>query len=124
MSRIRGQNSSLDLAMKRILASEGIEFEMYPDIRGHPDFAVGNVLIFCDSSFWHGRHWKRLRGKLEGGSNAPYWVAHIAKNRQRDRRTTLSLKREGYVVLRFWDDDIFKRPSCCSRSVKTAAGLS
>jgi DNA mismatch endonuclease (patch repair protein) len=120
MSKIRGKNTKLDLAMKSLLRTARIEFVMYPRIFGNPDFLVGDRLaIFCDSSFWHGRNWTRLRAQLRNGSNPKYWIGHIASNRRRDRFVNASLKKEGYVVLRFWDEKIYKRGTECVVRIKT-----
>jgi len=122
MSRIRGKKTGLDLAMRKLLRRAGIKFKMYPRIVGNPDFLVGQrIAVFCDSSFWHGRNWKRLKAQLERGSNASYWVAHIARNRSRDRRVNAALRRMGYEVLRFWDDEVFRRPADCMTKIKKAA---
>lgn len=117
MSRIRSKNSKLDLAMKEILQDERIEFEMYPKIPGNPDFLIpSKVVLFCDSGFWHGRNWSKLRMRLSEGNNSDYWITHIIKNRRRDRIVNRTLKNSGYAVLRFWDSEIYRsRTECVSR---------
>lgn len=123
MSRIGSRNTKLDLSMKRLLVDAKIPFTIYPDILGHPDFLLGtNVALFCDSSFWHGRNWKSLKQRLQRGSNASYWVHHILENRRRDRKVNASLQNLGYAVLRFWDDDIYRHPEICLRTIKKALG--
>ena len=119
MSKIRSKNTGLDRTMARLLRSGGLSFQSYPKIEGNPDFLVGtNVALFCDSSFWHGRDWPILRRQLANGNNPDYWVAHIKKNRERDRRVTRTLGRMGYRVLRLWDEEIFKAPDDCLRRVR------
>jgi DNA mismatch endonuclease (patch repair protein) len=119
MSKIRSRNTRLDKAMRKLLRKADIPFKMYPKIVGNPDFLVcGKIAIFCDSSFWHGRNWKKLKAQLEQGSNASYWVDHISRNRQRDQEVNDALRRLGYRVLRFWDDQVFERPSTCISSIK------
>ena len=121
MSRIRSRNTKLDLAMRRILRKADINFKAYPKIYGSPDFLVGQkIVVFCDSSFWHGRNWPKLRRQLLRGSNWRYWVAHIAKNRARDREVNLRLRKEGYSVLRFWDSAIFREPEKCTGRLERA----
>jgi DNA mismatch endonuclease (patch repair protein) len=123
MSRIRSKNTRLDKTMRVILRKARIPFKMYPKIFGKPDFLVGEkVVIFCDSSFWHGRNWNKLRPQLQKGSNASYWVKHIAGNIARDKTVTCVLKRSGYKVLRFWDTDVYARPQTCLRKLKLILG--
>jgi DNA mismatch endonuclease (patch repair protein) len=110
--------------MKKLLRRASIPFKMYPKMVGSPDFLVGEkVVVFCDSGFWHGRNWRKLRTQLARGSNASYWVAHIARNRNRDREVNSSLRKSGYRVLRFWDSEILNKPEECSRRIRTAIGL-
>ena len=65
------------------------------------------MLIFCDSSFWHGRREKELKGEAFK-KNKEFCVNKLRENRKRDIRTNRILKKEGWHVLRFWDTDILK----------------
>lgn len=122
MSKIRSKNTKLDKAMRKLLQDADIPFKMYPKILGNPDFLVGEkIVVFCDSSFWHGRNWERLRAKLARGSNPSYWLEHIARNRLRDRKVNRALRVQGYRVLRFWDYKIAKQPNECTKRIKSAA---
>lgn len=124
MSRIRSKNTSLDKTMARILVKTGYEFTMYPKMFGSPDFLVeSRLVVFCDSSFWHGRNWTKLKSRLAEGSNASYWVAHIDKNRRRDRAVSKELRKKGYSVVRLWDYDILKRPLKCSTTLSNRLEL-
>ena len=124
MSQIRSKNTELDISMRRILRRAGIKFKSYPKIYGKPDFLVGQrITLFCDSSFWHGRNWRKLKQQLTQGSNAKYWIEHIARNRSRDRLVNATLRKQGFKVLRFWNDEIFKRPEACVRRIKAASAL-
>ena len=119
MGKIRSRDTGLEKRAEAMLGGSGIEFESHPKIFGSPDFIVGGrILLFCDSSFWHGRDWENLKRRLEAGNNPDYWVAHIRKNRARDKKVTAELGRAGYVVLRLWDDDIFKRPEWCVETIR------
>jgi DNA mismatch endonuclease (patch repair protein) len=101
--------------MKKALEESHIDFQYQPKMFGKPDFLVPpNLAIFCDSSFWHGREWKILRLKLP----REYWYDHIRKNRLRDRKVVAELKKEGYVVLRFWDEDIEKDITKCIKRIE------
>lgn len=116
MQRIKSKNTGLERAMERILRDLGVKFERQPKLVGHPDFRVRgtNVLIFCDSSFWHGRRPNERRGKAFA-RNKHLWTLKLASNRLRDVRISRALRRQGWSVQRFWDTDILHR----SRKVKT-----
>lgn len=120
MSRIRSRNTSIDLAMKDLLSKTRIKFQMYPKMKGNPDFVLekNRIAIFCDGDFWHGYNYhgkKRLRKK--------YWRDKIEENMRRDRRTTRHLRAEGWTVLRFWEHDLKKRPELCMRRIDKSIAL-
>lgn len=116
MSKIRSKGTKIELKMKTALEENKIDFEYQPKLFGKPDFLIKpNIVIFCDSSFWHGRHWSKLRTQLSG-----YWLAHIEKNRKRDNAVNKMLRSEGYVILRFWDTQINADIEKCISKVKQA----
>lgn len=121
MSHIRSRYTTLDMRMRRLLMDSGYQFKMYPRLYGHPDFLVaGELAVFCDSSFWHGRNWALLKRQLQRGANATYWVKHIEQNKRRDHDVSKKLRLAGYKVLRFWDRDILKKPESCLSRIEKA----
>ena len=123
MDRIRGKGNSLDRKMAKLLRRSKIKYRSYPKLFGRPDFLVGeNVVLFCDGSFWHGRNWKELKARLLSGNNPEYWVSHISKNRERDRKVNRILKSQYYDVIRFWDTDINSRPDWCVGKIRGLLG--
>ena len=117
MSKIKSKGTKIEMTMKKALEKSELEFEYQPKIFGKPDFLVHpNVALFCDSSFWHGRNWEKLKPKLKQG----YWHEHIANNIKRDKIVNLKLKQDGYLVLRFWDTQIEKDIESCITIIKEA----
>lgn len=115
MSKIRSKGTKIELKMKEALEGNRISFEYQPKMFGKPDFLIlPNIVIFCDSSFWHGRNWNKLKKQL----SKQYWYGHIKQNRERDKKITKTLKETGYVVLRFWDDQIEKNIKKCVEEIK------
>lgn len=62
--------------------------------------------MFCDGDFWHGRDLEERLARLARGHNAPYWLAKIRRNVERDRRHDDRLRERGWIVLRFWEGDV------------------
>ena len=115
MSKIRSKGTKIELKMKMALEENEIKFQYQPEMFGKPDFLIPpNIVVFCDSSFWHGRNWRTLRRRLPKN----YWYDHIRKNRLRDRKVVAELKSKGYIVLRFWDEQIERRIDNCVKQIK------
>jgi DNA mismatch endonuclease (patch repair protein) len=109
--------------LRRLLWSLGLRYRKnVARLPGRPDlvFVSARVVVFCDGDFWHGRHWPRLKKKLERGSNAAYWSAKIARNVQRDRANTRVLEQQGWRVLRLWETDIKRDPQGAARQIQRA----
>jgi DNA mismatch endonuclease (patch repair protein) len=105
------------MIMKQSLEDHSIEYVYKPKIYGKPDFLVKpKIAVFCDSSFWHGRNWRKLKTQLHEG----YWQQHINENRKRDAQINQKLKERGYTVLRFWDEDIKKKIEECIEKISRA----
>ena len=128
-SRIKQRNRSRDTKAEVLLRKElwrrGLRYRLHPsDLRGKPDlvFRLARVVVFCDGDFWHGRHWRSRREKLEQGANAAYWTAKIAANVARDRRNTRLLRQAGWTVVRLWETDILRDVTRAVRRVERAVG--
>jgi DNA mismatch endonuclease (patch repair protein) len=80
-------------------------------------FQKAKVAIFADGDFWHGRNLASRLSRLSSGHNAPYWVAKIRANCQRDKRRTAELRRLGWTVLRFWESEISRDPAAVALTV-------
>jgi len=121
MSRIRSKDTSIELALRKPLWEAGLRYRKhYSKAPGSPDIAFPreNVAVFCDSTFWHGRDWKKRKPRMK--SNREYWVAKIERNIARDKRVNQELKGLKWHVIRFWDVDITESPLRCVAIIKAA----
>lgn len=109
MKKVKSKDTKLEKTMEKTLKSLDIKYEKQPNVEGHPDFRIKgtNVLIFCDSSFWHGRKEKERNGEAFK-KNREFWTKKLTENRKRDRRINRRLRKNGWSVHRFWDTDILK----------------
>lgn len=119
MRKIKSKGTKLEHAMKKILKNESILFEVHPKIFGNPDFRIRGtkILIFCDSSFWHGKRKNEINGKAFK-HNKKFWVHKLLYNKKRDSKIRRSLRRQGWSVYGFWDIDIFKKNGKVSARLK------
>jgi DNA mismatch endonuclease Vsr len=86
-------------------------------VPGTPDFFFERerVAVFVDGCFWHGCP----RCGHVPKANRSYWLKKLTRNKQRDERTVIVLKRTGVRVLRIWECDLRWQPlSCLERILK------
>ena len=69
-------------------------------------------------NFFHGKDWKKLKGRLKRGNNGEFWIKKIARNMERDDNINKRLQFEGWTVLRFWGDDIKKNTEDCVKTIE------
>ena len=105
MQNIRSKNTLPELKLAKELRSHKIYFVRHvTTLPGKPDFVFRKkkVVVFVDSDFWHG-HPKRC---IMPKSNCGYWEQKIARNKERDRQVTRTLKKDGWLVIRLWERNI------------------
>jgi DNA mismatch endonuclease (patch repair protein) len=106
MSRIRScDNKDTELALAKLLRQHHITgWRRHQNVFGKPDFLFrqNRLAIFVDGCFWHGcpRCYRRPH------SNKKYWVEKAARNKARDRRVNLELRKLGWRVMRIWEHDL------------------
>lgn len=123
MQHIRAKDTSIELKLRTALWHDGIRYRKnYNALPGRPDIAITKyrIAIFCDSEFFHGKDWEKLKLKLQNGNNSTYWVKKIQRNRDRDDEVNKMLRFREWTVLRFWGEDIKKHTEDCVRVVKEA----
>jgi len=111
MQRIKGKNTSIEIKLCKALWKKGYHYRKnYKELPGSPDIVLTKykVAIFCDSEFFHGKDWDKLKVRLEKGEKGDYWIKKITRNMERDEDVNKQLMFRGWTVLRFWGDEIKK----------------
>lgn len=109
MRAIKSSGTSIELRLRKALWEKGYRYRINnKKIFGRPDitFLKKKIAIFCDSDYFHGKDWERVREKI--GTNREFWINKIEGNMQRDRLVNQTLKEQGWTVLRYWGTDIKK----------------
>ena len=123
----RSQDTTPEVLLRAALRSLGLRYRSNAkSLPGSPDLILVEyrIAVFCDGDFWHGRDWATRIEKLRAGWNAEYWVAKIARNRQRDREVGRLLKLKGWRVVRVWESDVRIAPDRVARKILTIASKS
>ena len=114
MSRIRGKDTGIELALRKELTARGYRyFVNSKKAFGHPDIQLQKemVAVFCDSEFWHGYHFDE--NAVDFHEHQDYWVNKIKRNMARDDEVNQTLTKKGYKVIRFWGKEIEKDLEGC-----------
>jgi DNA mismatch endonuclease (patch repair protein) len=123
LSKIKSIDNQGERMLRSVLWKMGLRFQKHVrTLPGKPDivFSRQRVVVFCDGDFWHGRNWRKDKRRLSAGPNAPYWVAKIQANRNRDKRRNEELRKLGWSVVRVWDSDVRANPEVEAQKVISA----
>lgn len=121
MSNIKNKDTSIELKLRKALWKKGYRYRKnYNKLPGKPDIVLTKyrIVIFCDSEFFHGKDWEKLKLQLEKGKNSEFWINKISKNIERDEKIEKELNFMGWTVLRFWGKDINKNVDECVKVVE------
>ena len=116
----RKADTRCEVRVRSLLWRAGARFRKnVKTLPGKPDivFPGPRLAVFCDGDFWHGKDWDERRRRLAKGTNAPYWIAKIERNRERDRHNTRRLESAGWTVLRFWESEIHGDPAAVAEEI-------
>lgn len=119
------KNTVPELLLRKALHAAGARFRLHPRVaRGcTPDLVLPRhgVAVFVDGDFFHGcpEH-----GRKEfSGPNAALWEEKLARNHERDERSTRLAQEAGWTVVRLWECRVRKDPAACAQSVLSHSAL-
>ena len=114
MRAIKSSDTKPEILLRKELWRQGYRYRKNcKNIFGKPDivFLKKKIAVFCDGEFWHGYNYKE--GIDIAGTNKEYWNKKIKRNIERDKEVNEYLRKEGWIVLRFWSKKILKDlPKC------------
>ena len=121
MKQVKNRDSAIEIALRKELWSRGLRYRKnVKTILGKPDIAfIGKkIAVFCDSEFWHGFDWENKKHEIK--SRQEFWIPKIERTMERDIEVTQALKEQGWLVLRFWGNEIKKNCSACADQIERA----
>lgn len=123
MQHIRSKNTEIECILRKALWKKGYRYRKhYTKIPGKPDIVLTKykIAIFCDGEFFHGKNWEVQRKRIEKSNNSTYWLKKIKRNIDRDEEVNKRLRAMGWVVLRFWGEDIRRNTGKCVQVIEDA----
>jgi DNA mismatch endonuclease Vsr len=121
MQAVKNKDSQIELLLRKELWSRGIRYRKNSTkIFGKPDivFIGKKIAVFCDSEFWHGYNWEERKKDFK--SHQEFWIPKIERNIERDKEVNVKLESEGWIVLRFWGNEIKKNTAQCADIIEKA----
>lgn len=103
MSRVKSENTSVELLVFKILDRLKIKYKKHFAIPGKPDIAFpkNKVAVFINGEFWHGRNYGKEKERYP-----EFWIEKIGKNIKRDRKNYKLLKNGDWKIIKIWDKDL------------------
>jgi DNA mismatch endonuclease (patch repair protein) len=107
MRRVKGRDTSPELAVRRVLTALGARYRLHrKDLPGKPDIVLPGrrLAIFVHGCFWHGHDC--ARGARVPKANRDYWVGKVGRNRARDETSRAALAALGWRVETLWECEL------------------
>jgi len=107
MRSVKSTDTGPEMAIRRLVHRLEYRFRLHrKSLPGTPDLVFPRLrkVVFVHGCFWHGH--KCARGNRIPKSNRDYWIAKIARNRERDEINRALLGSQGWGVLIIWECQI------------------
>ena len=105
MSNVKSKDSKIEVLFRKALWKKGFRYSKNSSkYFCKPDVVLlkHKTVIFVDSCFWHGckKHCRipSVRKK--------YWIAKIARNKERDKEVSRHYKKQNWKIFRIWEHDL------------------
>ncbi len=121
MARIGGKNTLPEMVVRKMAHGMGYRFRLHRrDLPGTPDlvFPGRKKVVMVHGCYWHGHGCKI--GRLPK-SNVGFWQEKIERNRARDERNLLDLRKLGWKTLVVWQCET-RRPEELRKSLRRFLG--
>ena len=105
MSHIKSKDTAVELRFRKYIWGKGMRgYRVKNEIAGKPDLYLpkARIAVFVDGCFWH----KCPKCFIRPKSKNKYWDSKIKNNIKRDKKINSSLKKQGVLVVRFWEHEI------------------
>ena len=104
MSRIHSMNTGAERVIRNGLWRQGFRYRINTKgLPGSPDIVLPKyrTVIFVHGCFWHGH--KDCKYYTVPKTNTDFWVAKVARNKERDQEVWRKLEAKGWYVIIVWE---------------------
>ena len=104
MARIRSKNTKPEIMVRKYLFARGFRYRKnVRRLPGTPDIVLRKyrTVILVNGCFWHGHEGCRYSHLPK--SNVEFWRNKIERNKKRDLRERVELRRMGWHVIQVWE---------------------
>lgn len=107
MRKVRSVDTQPEMFIRRLIHRMGFRYRLHRrDLPGKPDLVFPGLarVIFVHGCFWHGHRCRA--GRNRPSSNLQYWIPKLDRNKKRDQRNRVKLRKAGWNVLVLWECQI------------------
>jgi DNA mismatch endonuclease (patch repair protein) len=112
MSRVRGQDTKPEMAVRRLVHGMGYRYRLHgKDIPGCPDlvFPSRGKVIFVHGCFWHRHSESSCKLARLPKSRLDFWLPKLTANATRDVRNQRKLEEMGWSWMIVWECEMNDR---------------
>ena len=109
MARIRSRGMKPERFIRSLVHRLGYRFRLHrSDLPGRPDLVLPSrrAVIFVNGCFWHWHDDPECRVSGLPKSNLAYWGPKLTRTRERDRKNSATLAKQGWRVLTVWECEL------------------
>ena len=109
MSHNRAKDTRPELTLRHALWQSGFRYRLnVKQLPGSPDIVLSKYrsVIFVHGCFWHGH--KGCKNYTVPKTNTDFWVAKVARNKERDQEVWRKLEAKGWYVIIVWECQLKK----------------
>lgn len=109
MSQIRGKDTKPEILVRKFLHVNGYRYRLHDKkLPGKPDIVLKKhkTVIFIHGCFWHGH--KDCKYYVIPKTRTQWWLNKINRNKDKDKKSTKVLQKEGWNVITIWECELKK----------------
>lgn len=120
MASIRSKDTKPELIVRKGLWHKGFRYRLNDKrLPGHPDLVLRKyrTCIFINGCFWHGHEGCKFYTIPK--SNTEFWVAKVARNKERDKEEQRKLAEMGWHSIVVWECEL--KPKVREKTLESIA---